>query len=131
MTRGRLGSRAYGVEMVQVTTIGRRSGRAHSTMLLVPVRVGEELVVVASKGGDHRDPDWFKNLVADPRVFVRSRGRMRAMEARVASPAEREPLWASAVNRYHHYEEYQRRAGREIPVVVLRPVHQSASSDPL
>ncbi len=127
LSGGRVGSRAYGLDMVELTTIGRRSGRAHSTMLLVPLRDGERLVVVASKGGDVRDPDWFKNVVADPRVYLRERGRVRAMEARVASPVERERLWVRAVDRYPHYERYQRRAGREIPVVVLAPTAPASS----
>jgi len=124
---GVLGGRAYGLEMVELLTRGRRSGATHSTMLLVPVSDEERLVVVASKGGDARDPDWYLNLLADPRVVVRRRGRVRPMMARAVSSSEREQLWPEAVSRYPHYESYQRRAGRQIPMVMLYPVDDAAS----
>jgi deazaflavin-dependent oxidoreductase (nitroreductase family) len=118
---GRLGSRAYGLDMVELVTTGRRSGRAHSTMLLVPLRDGSDLVLVASKGGDLRDPDWFKNLVANPLVRVTMRGMSAEMLARVATPEEHAILWPRTVARYRHYEGYQRRAGRLIPLVICTP----------
>jgi deazaflavin-dependent oxidoreductase (nitroreductase family) len=107
--------------MVELVTTGRRSGQPHSTMLLVPIRDGPDLVVVASKGGDQRDPDWFKNLVANPLVRVTMRGRSLEMLARVATPEEHALWWPGVVARYRHYEDYQRRAGRTIPLVICSP----------
>jgi deazaflavin-dependent oxidoreductase (nitroreductase family) len=118
---GRLGTRAYGLDMVELVTTGRRSGRAHSTMLLAPLRDGSDLVLVASKGGDQRDPDWYKNLVVNPLVRVTMRGESVEMLARVATPEERALLWPRTVARYRHYEGYQRRAGRLIPLVICTP----------
>jgi deazaflavin-dependent oxidoreductase (nitroreductase family) len=118
---GRLGTRAYGLDMVELVTTGRRSARAHSTMLLVPLRDGSNLVLVASKGGDQRDPDWYKNLVANPLVWVTMRGESVEMLARVVTPEERALLWPRIVARYRHYEGYQRRAGRLIPLVICTP----------
>ncbi len=117
-SRGRVGAHAFGLEMVELVTVGRRSGREHSTMLLLAATDGPDLILVASKGGDERDPDWFKNLVVNPAVRVTWRGRRDDMTARVASPEERDRLWPRVVERYRHYEHYQRRAGRVIPLVV-------------
>lgn len=108
--------------MVELVTTGRRSGQAHSTMLLVPLRDGPDLVVVASKGGDRRDPDWFKNLVADPVVRVTSRGHSVEMRARVATPEEHALLWPRVVARFRHYEGYQRRTSRLIPLVICTQI---------
>jgi len=90
-------------------------------MLLVPLIVGADLVVVASKGGDDRDPDWFKNLIVNPSVRVTMGGRGVEMLARVATPEEHAQWWPRAVARYPHYASYQRRAGRSIPLVVCTP----------
>ena len=104
--------------MVELTTIGRRSGRPHATMLLVPLIIGTDLVLVASKGGDDRDPDWLKNLIVTPTVQVRMRGRATKMFARVATPEEYAMWWPRVVARYSHYQGYQRRAHRPIPLVI-------------
>ncbi len=90
-------------------------------MLLVPLVEGPDLVIVASKGGDSRDPDWLKNVEANSSVRVTWRGRRREMVARVATSDERAILWPRVVTRYRHYESYQRRANREIPLVICRP----------
>ena len=108
--------------MVELTTVGRRTGRPHTTMLLVPLTEGTDLVIVASKGGDSRDPDWLKNLLVTPTVQVRMRGRATKMLARVATPEEHAVWWPRVVTRYRHYESYQRRANREISLVICRPV---------
>ena len=108
--------------MVELTTVGRRTGRPHTTMLLVPLIIGTDLVVVASKGGDDRDPDWLKNLLVTPTVQVRMRGRVTKMLARVATPEEHAVWWPRVVAHYSHYEGYQRRADRPIPLVICTPL---------
>lgn len=109
------------MEIIELVTVGRVSGRSRSVLLTVPVIDGDTLVLVASKGGDDRDPDWFKNLVANPAIEVDRRGSRRPMLARVATPDEREDLWPRIVASYHFYDSYRRRAAREIPVVICVP----------
>jgi deazaflavin-dependent oxidoreductase (nitroreductase family) len=106
---------------VELFTVGRRSGRTHSTMLTAPVVNGETVIVVASKGGDDRDPDWYRNLVAHPDVEVTMHGRRRPMKARVASEEEAAELWPRIVAAYRPYGSYRRRTSREIPLVICEP----------
>lgn len=120
-TRGRLGRNAFGMPIVEVHTIGRKSGATRSTMLTVPIIEGNSLVLVASKGGNDRNPDWFQNIVAHPDIEVTYRGDRRPMRARVATPEEKANLWPRAVATYKHYASYQRRTEREIPMVVCEP----------
>ncbi|HQU25952.1 MAG TPA: nitroreductase/quinone reductase family protein [Acidimicrobiales bacterium] len=122
LTGGRLGRRAFGMSVIELRTTGRRSGLERATLLTVPVRDGDTLVVVASKGGDDRDPEWLRNLVALPEVAVTLEGVRRPMRARVADPDEAAELWPRVVARYAPYEGYRRRAARPIPLVVLEPV---------
>ena len=37
-------------------------------MLTAPVADGDRVVLVASKGGDDRDPDWYRDLLAHPEI---------------------------------------------------------------
>lgn len=120
-TRGRVGRRALGMVVVELHTVGRRTGRRHATLLTSPVVEGERIVLVASKGGDDRHPDWYHNLVANPDVEVTIDGVTRPMRARTATPEERAELWPRIVARYRGYAAYQRRTSREIPVVICEP----------
>lgn len=120
-TNGRLLGRMAGMPVVMLTTTGRRSGAPRTTMLTSPVQEGESVVLVASFGGDARDPAWFRNLQHDPDVEIVMDGRRRRMRARVATAEEKVRLWPHIVERYRGYGQYQRRASRDIPVVILDP----------
>ena len=121
LSGGRLLSSALGMPAVELHTIGRRSGQRRSTMLTAPVYEDHRVVLVASKGGDHRYPDWYRNLVAEPDVELTVGGRTRAMRARTASTAEKAELWPRIVTAYKGYAGYQRRTSRDIPVVICEP----------
>ena len=115
-----LGS-AFGMPVVELHTVGRKSGRPRSTMLTAPVVDGGRVVLVASKGGDDRDPDWYRNLVANPEVELTMAGRRRPMRARPASPQEKAELWPRVVAAYQGYGSYQRSTSRDIPLVICEP----------
>lgn len=120
-TGGRVGTRAFGMPVIELRTVGRTSGVLRSTMLTVPVVDGDRLVLVASKGGDDRDPDWFKNLLTNPDVEVTLHGVRRAMRARVARPDEAAELWPRVIASYRPYDGYRRRSRRDIPLVLCDP----------
>jgi len=123
LTRGRVGWYAVGMPMLALTMVGRKSGEKRTTMLSSPLQRGETIVVVASRGGSDLHPDWYLNLVAEPRVEVDFRGRgVRRMRAHVADAAERAELWPLVTRDHANYAAYQRRTEREIPLVLLEPV---------
>jgi deazaflavin-dependent oxidoreductase (nitroreductase family) len=121
VTGGRVLGSAFGMPAVELHTVGRVSGRPRSTMLTAPVVDGDRVVLVASKGGDDRDPDWYRNLVASPEVELTMAGRRRPMLARRASPAEKAELWPRVVAAYKGYAGYQLRTERDIPLVICEP----------
>jgi len=125
---GRLGRRVGAMPVLELTTTGRTSGRSRSVMLTSPVQDGDVIVVVASRGGDDRHPDWFLNLRDDPDVQVAFAGApKRAMRARVATPDERSALWPRVVAAYKGYANYQAKTDRVIPLVVLRASDTASS----
>jgi deazaflavin-dependent oxidoreductase (nitroreductase family) len=121
VTGGRMLGLFLGMPVVELHTVGRKSGLPRSTMLTAPVVDGDRIVLVASKGGDDRDPDWYRNLMAHPEIELTMDGRRRPMRGRRASPDEKAALWPRVVAAYGGYAGYQRRAKRDIPLVICEP----------
>jgi len=102
-----------------LTTKGAKSGRSR-TVALVYITDGDNLVLIASKGGSLRDPSWYLNLKSNPEADVFIAGKVHKYIASDAEGDERDRLWQKALEMYSGYEKYQKRAGdRKIPVVVL------------
>lgn len=122
LSGNRVGWTAMNMPVLELTTIGRKSGERRSTMLTSPVQDGDALVVVASRGGDDRNPAWFLNLRDNPDVEVVVRGgKPQRMVARVATAQERAVLWPRVVADHQNYADYQTKTSREIPLVYLEP----------
>jgi len=121
LTGGQVLGSVLGMPVVELHTVGRKSGLPRSTMLTAPVVDGDRVVLVASKGGDDRDPDWYRNLLSHPEIELTMAGRRRAMRARRASPQEKAQLWPRVVAAYRGYAGYQRRTERDIPLVICEP----------
>lgn len=120
-TKGRLGGTVAGMPALILETTGRKSGQRRSSMLTAPIQEDDDIVLVASKGGDDRHPAWYLNLKADPEVTITMGGRTFAAVAREATGDERATLWPRIVERYKGYAGYEQRTDREIPVVVCTP----------
>ncbi|MFF0860992.1 nitroreductase family deazaflavin-dependent oxidoreductase [Nonomuraea sp. NPDC050227] len=101
-----------------LTTKGRNSGRPYTTPLIYQ-RFGDDFLVVASKGGDPEDPQWYKNLLAHPDVEVQVKGDRFKARARTASAEEKPEMWRTMTRTWPQYDEYQEKTDRQIPVVVL------------
>jgi deazaflavin-dependent oxidoreductase (nitroreductase family) len=118
VSRGAIGGRLAGNDMLLLTTTGRRSRRPRTVPLLF-LRDGADLVVIASFGGRPHHPDWYRNLDHHPEAAVQVRGERFEVTARTAGPADRERLWPQVLDANSRYREYEARTGREIPVVLL------------
>ena len=118
---GRVGGNLGGMAAVELHTIGRTSGRRRSVMLTAPIHDADRVVLIASKGGDDRHPDWYRNLVAHPDVELTEGGITRPMRARTATADEKAEMWPGIVARYKGYAGYQERTARDIPVVICEP----------
>ena len=118
-TGGLVGHRWPGVPpMLLLDHVGAKSG-VRRTAALAFVEDGDDVVLIASKGGHPRHPAWFHNLNANPDTVVQIGAERRPVRARVAGPAERARLWPKVVAAYAGYQAYQDRTSREIPLVIL------------
>ena len=117
-TGGQDGHTWEGVTTLLLTTTGRRSGEPRTTPLIYG-RAGDRYLVVGSRGGAPKHPDWYENLVAKPEVQVQVMADRFKARARPATAAEKPALWKTMIAIWPPYEEYQKRTAREIPVVII------------
>src|SRR5262249_10882662 len=101
---------------------GARSGLKREVPLL-STSVGEEFVLVASRGGAIENPAWYHNLKANPACALTVRGQSLECTAREISGEERDRYWGAAVEKYSGFPRYQIRTSRAIPVIVLTPTN--------
>lgn len=100
---------------------GRKSGKRRP-MPLIYGKSGNAYVIVASKAGAPKHPDWYQNLIANPDCEIRVGATRLQARARIASADERAKLWPQMAKTYPPYDDYQKSAApRQIPVVLLDP----------
>jgi F420H(2)-dependent quinone reductase len=119
-TGGRLGGRAFGVQILVLRSMGRRSGQLRESPMFF-LDHGAGFAVVASNGASKRTPAWWLNLQAQPDAEALVRGTEYLVRARAASEQETATLWPRFVKLYSGYEHYKSIATRELPVVILEP----------
>ena len=110
-----------GAPLVLITHTGAKSGKQR-TSPVVYTRDGDNIVVIASKGGAPTHPDWYRNLVANPDVTVELPNEKFDVRARTATGEERERLFRAQADLMPNFDEYQKKTSRELPVVVLERV---------
>ena len=115
---GKVGGMFAGTPMILITHKGAKSGKEY-TNPLVYTRDSDNVVIIASKGGAPEDPQWFRNLVANPDVTVEIGTEKYAGHARVAASAERDRLFRAQADLMPNFDEYASKTSRTIPVVVI------------
>jgi len=118
---GRIAGKLPGLPpLLLLDHVGARSGKLRTTPL-VYMPSGQDMLVVASKGGHPRHPGWLHNLRAHPDTEVQIGRRRIKVHAREASADERAQLWPQAAEYNPHWGRYRERTSREIPLVLLEP----------
>jgi deazaflavin-dependent oxidoreductase (nitroreductase family) len=123
LSGGRVGRSISGMTVVELTTIGRKSGQPRTVLLTSPVQEDGAYLVVASRGGDDTHPAWFLNLRDNPEVKFAVQGEaFETRKARIVTSEERTRLWPKVTAAYKGYASYQEKTDREIPLVFLEKV---------
>jgi F420H(2)-dependent quinone reductase len=121
LTGGGIGGRMQSMPVLLLTTTGRKSGKKR-TVPLGFLRDGSSYVIIASYGGQPRNPAWFLNLESEPSATIQVKRRQMQVQAQTANPEKRRELWARLMEVAPGYSNYQKRTSREIPMVILHPV---------
>ena len=108
----------YADRLILLYVTGRSSGVVRRVPL-VSVQDGDDLIIVASKGGAPDHPAWYRNLSADRRVWVRNRADFYEAGAVVLEGDERSASWAKMVEAMPFFDGYQKKTDRVIPVIRL------------
>ena len=118
---GTEGAELKGRPVILLTTIGAKTGKIRKTPLM-RVEHNGEYAVVASLGGAPKNPVWYYNIKAHPRVELQDGTVNGDYEAREVFGAERAAWWERAVATWPDYADYQTKTDRQIPVFLLTPV---------
>ena len=115
------GTELNGKPVILLTTLGAKTGKIRRTPLMRVEHDGQ-YAVVASLGGAPKNPVWYHNVKAHPRVELQDGPVTRDYEAREVFDDEKATWWERAVEAWPDYAEYQTKTDRQIPVFVLTPV---------
>ena len=118
---GKVGGPLQGAPLLLLHSKGAKSGKVRVNPLMYQAD-GDRLAVFASKGGSPTNPDWYHNLLANPRSTVEVGTETFDVIARVATGDERERIWTTQKQRYKGFADYERKTKREIPVIILERV---------
>jgi deazaflavin-dependent oxidoreductase (nitroreductase family) len=119
---GKVGGQFEGSPLLLLHHRGAKTG-AERVNPLAYQQVGDSYAIFASAAGSKRDPDWFRNLVANPDATIEVGTGTVTVRARVAGPATRDPIWARQKQLQPGFADYETKAApRVIPVVLLDPV---------
>jgi deazaflavin-dependent oxidoreductase (nitroreductase family) len=122
-TDGKKGSQWKGFPALLLTTRGRKTGLLHRTALIYG-RDGKNYLLVASNGGAPKHPNWYLNLSKNPEIEIQVGSEKFKAIAHTANKEEKPRLWKVMTGIFPNYDDYQAKAGREIPLVILEPVDQ-------
>ena len=106
--------------LLLLTHTGAKTGKRRTNPLAY-FRDGDRYIIVASKGGAPTNPDWYYNLLANPRATIEVGNERLEVTAELADPVEREHLWAMVIERNPAFKEYEKKTRRTIPLVILTP----------
>lgn len=119
-SRGKVGGPFKGAPLLILHTRGAKSGKTHVNPVMYQDLGNHRVAVFASKGGAPTNPDWYHNLVRNPRATVELGTETFDVTATVARGDERRRIWTTQKQRYPTFAEYERKTKREIPVINLR-----------
>ncbi len=105
---------------MQLTTVGRRSGKERNAILGY-YEDGPNLVTMAMNGWAEPEPAWWLNLQAHPDVTVELKTGTRAVRGRAAEGDEHERLWARWRDFGDDVDGFATRRPSGTAVVVLEP----------
>ena len=109
-----------GAPVALLTTTGRKTGEPRVSPLLF-LREGDRVVLIASQGGAAKNPMWYLNLKANPKVSIQIRDEVLNLTARDATETERAEYWSKMTAMYSSFDDYQAWTDRVIPVVICDP----------
>jgi F420H(2)-dependent quinone reductase len=122
LTGGRFAGKVQGLQVLLLTTTGRKTGKLRTTPLGHFEQDGGYVIIGSNAGSDHH-PDWFLNLKSNPHATIQVGNNRFNVNAEITGPDKRGQLWTQLIELAQGYAGYATKTNREIPIVILRPVN--------
>jgi deazaflavin-dependent oxidoreductase (nitroreductase family) len=126
-TGGIIGGHIFGNQILLLTSTGQKTGQPRTTPVAY-LTEGDAMIIVGGAAGAAKHPAWWLNLESHPEAQVQVGRRRLRVSATRALLEEQERLWARYPAQHALFESMQKRVSREIPIVILRPMSESAGS---
>lgn len=123
-SKGKIGARLGKQTILLMHTVGRRTGKNHTTPIAY-FTIADGYYVIGSNWGQEKNAAWYYNLKQTPELTIEVGGHEIAVRAREAEGEEYERLWVNAVNHHPDYMHYKEMTSRHIPIIVFEPVENS------
>lgn len=123
ISNGKIGGRISGLEVLLLTTTGRKTGKQRTTPLGYFKDQQGSYIIIGSNAGFVSNPAWFYNLKSQPHVTIQVKDKQLEVDAEVVGAEKRNQLWKQLIKLAPFYDNYTKKTSREIPVVILHPVH--------
>ena len=120
LSKGKVGGKMAGTKVLLLTTIGRKSGKVHTSPLGFFDWKGG-YVIVASNGGQPKHPAWYHNLKSQPQVTVQVFDQIIPVNAEILTGEARTQAWQQVITTAPGYAGYEKQTTREIPLILLHP----------
>jgi deazaflavin-dependent oxidoreductase (nitroreductase family) len=121
LTRGRLGGRMMGNDVLLLKTTGRKSGKKRTTPVMY-LREGDSYVVTASAGGAAKNPGWYWNAAkGSGPVQIQVMDKVITASVSEAEGEQRDALYQRFIDSNANFAKYQKNLARRIPVLILTP----------
>ncbi|MED5410304.1 MAG: nitroreductase/quinone reductase family protein [Chloroflexota bacterium] len=116
ITKGKLMGRLVGLDMLLLTTVGKKTGKKRYTPLLFK-KVDSNFYCAGSFGGSDKAPQWYTNILSNPEVEILAEGELFAAKANILEGKAKANAWNCLINLYPNFQKYQDRTDRVIPVI--------------
>ena len=121
-TDGKDGHIWRGVPTLLLTTTGRLSGKLHTTPLIYG-KFEDKFLIIASRGGAPAHPQWYLNIVNNPKIGIQVLSDKFQANGRTANDEEKPKLWKIMSEIWPSYDDYQQKTDRSIPLVIIEKVN--------
>ena len=118
-SNGRFGKTISDRPCLILESIGGKTGKLRKNVL-VYLKEDNFICIVASKGGNPKNPGWYHNLKNNPEAKIQIGRERFNVVAREIFDLERTEWWKKMDFMNNGvYEQYQNRTSRKIPVMLL------------
>ncbi|CAM2937933.1 nitroreductase/quinone reductase family protein [Williamsia muralis] len=115
---GKVGGNFEGAPLLLLHHKGIKSGKQYVTPLVYLPKDGVSYIFASAAGADE-DPQWYRNLLADPATEVEIGDDTVPVTVSEVTGADRDRIYAEQAGLMPGFADYEKKTSRTIPVLEL------------